>query len=89
MYLLTNKCQRVIDADTYIFNMTAANLKGETERPEYFKLYNHRQDLDMENLFPEDFDKLARRLAVDDALYDNFYRYDKNFYSKSFPDKYG
>ena len=68
--------QRVIDVDTYIFNLTAANMNYEDKSPEYFRLYNHREDLEMENLFPSDFDQLAHKLAVDDSLYDKYFRYD-------------
>ena len=75
----------MIDADTYIANLTAANLNNGERRPEYFKLYNHKIDLEMDNLFPDDFDKLARRLAVDDVLYDKFFRY---FNSDSYGDDY-
>ena len=64
--------------DTYIFNLTEANINDDEERPEYFKLYNHRADLKMENLFPADFDELARKLATDDALYEQFFRYQNN-----------
>ena len=64
----------MIDADTYIANLTAANLNHGETRPEYFKLYNHRTDLEMQNLFPDDYDKLARRIAVDDVHYNKFYR---------------
>ena len=64
--------------DTYVFNLTAANLNSEAKRPEYFQLYNHRADLGMENLFPADFDGLARKMATDDALYEKFFRYQKN-----------
>ena len=55
--------------------MTAANEKGDSARPEYFKLYNHREDLGMENLFPSDFDQLAHQMAENDTLYQEFFRY--------------
>ena len=54
--------------------MTAANEKGDLSRPEYFKLYNHREGLGMENLFPKDFDGLAHQMAQDDVLYQEFFR---------------
>ena len=64
----------MIDVDTYIFNMTVANENGKDKRPEYFKLYNHKEDLQMTNLFPADFDELAHKMADDDALYKKFFR---------------
>ena len=75
--------QRVIDVDTYIFNLTAANVHSGDKSPEYFRLYNHREDLEMENLFPSDFDQLAHKLAVDDSLYDKYFRYHDNILSIS------
>ena len=66
--------QRVIDVDTYVFNMTAANEKGNSTRPEYYKLYNHKEGLEMTNLFPKDFDELAHKMAEDDDLYQKFFR---------------
>ena len=55
--------------------MTAANENGNSTRPEYFKLYNHRAGLGMENLFPSDFDQLAHQMAGNDTLYQEFFRY--------------
>jgi hypothetical protein len=54
--------------------MTVANENGKEKRPEYFKLYNHREDLEMKNLFPTDFDELAHKMADDDMLYNKFLR---------------
>ena len=67
--------QRVIDIDTYIFNLTEANEKGASISPKYFKLYNHNQDLEMKGVFPKDFDELANRMATNDTIYDKFFRY--------------
>ena len=67
--------QRVIDIDTYIFNLTEANEKGKSTSPKYFKLYNHKKDLEMKSVFPKDFDELANRMATNDTIYDKFFRY--------------
>jgi len=64
----------VLDVQTYVFNLTHANLV-ETERPQYYQLYDHRKDLGMENLYPSDYDDLAKRLVKDDGLYQKFFRY--------------
>jgi len=66
---------RVLESETYIFNLTAANLAGENSQPSWYKLYTATQDLEMESLFPQDWDKLVRRLAVDDDLFAKFMRY--------------
>ena len=54
--------------------MTEANENGEGMSPRYFKLYNHKEDLDMESVFPKDFDELARRMATNETLYNRFFR---------------
>ena len=73
----------MLDVDTYIFNLTDANLSRD-KQPEYFKLYNHRNDLEMKNLFPADFDELAHRMKTDDATYNKFFRYQKTIPKNSF-----
>jgi len=65
---------QITDVRTYVMDLAKAN-KGETKRPEYYLLYDHRKDLGMDNLYPKDFDSLARRLAVDDELLNKFFRY--------------
>jgi hypothetical protein len=64
--------QRVLDYETWIFNLGSANLHGQAERPEYFKFYEAKKDLGMSALFPEDYDQLTRRLASDE---DFFFKY--------------
>ena len=51
----------------------AANAAGSGVRPEYFKLYSAKADLGMANLYPADWDDLARRMVTDDELYDQFF----------------
>ena len=65
----------MIDVNTYIFNLTEANEKGEGNPPRYFKLYNHKQDLEMKNVFPKDFDELANKMVKNDTIYEKFFRY--------------
>jgi len=69
----------ILDVQTYVFNLTAANLAsdvgGDKARPQYYQLYDHRKDLKMANLYPRDFDDLAKRLVKDDNLYKEFNRY--------------
>ena len=64
----------MIDHETYIFNLETANVLGPSIHPSYFKYYTAKKDLEMENLFPEDYDKLARRMASDNAFYDKYFR---------------
>ena len=64
--------QRVMDAETFIFNITEANAIGSSQQPSYFRLYSMREDLDMPSLFPRDFDNLAWDLSRDDTLWEKF-----------------
>lgn len=66
---------RVLDTETYIFNLASANLQGPNVRPEYFKYYEGRKDLGLKALFPEDYDDLARRMASDEIFYEKYLRY--------------
>jgi len=66
---------RVLESETYIFNMAAANMAGEDSDPEWYKLYTATQDLGMENLFPQSWDKLVRDMSMDDELYARFLRF--------------
>ena len=58
----------MIDHETYLFNLETANVLGPDTRPSYFKYYTAQKDLEMENLFPADYDLLAKRMATDDAF---------------------
>jgi len=55
-------------------DLAAANELGEDSSPEWFLEYSLPGEYDMESLLPSAFDSLARRLAEDDALFDQFYR---------------
>ena len=63
---------RVLDTETYIFDLEAANQLSQDQRPEYFKLYQATTDLEMNVTLPADYDKLARRMVNDDDLYQKF-----------------
>jgi hypothetical protein len=77
-YCYPKKFQRVLDTETYIFNLASANLQGPNVRPEYFKYYEGRKDLGLKALFPEDYDDLARRMASDEIFYEKYLRYIEN-----------
>ena len=66
--------QHVLDKEVYIFSLTEANNAGLDKRPKYFKLYDARNDLEMASLFPRDYDKVARRMAIDDEYYAKYFR---------------
>ena len=64
--------QRVLNHENYIMDLAASNAAGSGVQPTYFKLYDALADLEMDNLFPSEFDRLARRMATDDALWEKF-----------------
>ena len=66
--------QRVLEKEVYIFRLSEANTNV-SEKPRYFKLYDARNDLEMDSLFPRDYDKVVHRLAEDDDYYAKYFRY--------------
>jgi len=66
---------RVLDTETHILDLKAANLLGENGEPAWTKLYSARADLEMESMFPGDMDNLVRRLANDRHYYTKWLRY--------------
>jgi len=63
---------RVLNKEVYIFRLSETT--NVSERPRYFKLYDARNDLEMDSLFPRDYDLVARRLANDDTFYAKYFR---------------
>jgi len=66
---------RVIDTETYIFDLDEANAGGDSVQPVWTKLYTATKDLGMENLLPESWDKLVKRLVKDDEFYATFFKF--------------
>ena len=62
-----------MEKEVYIFRLSEAT--NANEKPRYFKLYDARNDLEMDALFPSNYDLLAHRLASDDEYYEKFFRY--------------
>lgn len=53
-------------------DLAASNAAGPSVQPTYYRLYEALSDLEMDNLFPAEFDRLARRLSTDEALWQKF-----------------
>ena len=64
--------QRILNHETFIMDLATANAAGGDVRPDYFRLYEAKTDLEMDNLFPASWDQLARRLATDDNAWERF-----------------
>jgi len=43
-------------------------------RPKYFKFYDGKAGLEIDNLFPEGLDQAVRRMAIDDIYYEKYLR---------------
>jgi len=66
---------RVLDTETFVFDLPAANTGGQDNLPQWYKLYSAKQDLEMDSLLPAEWDKLVRRLASDEEFYEKWLRY--------------
>ncbi|CAL1293894.1 unnamed protein product [Larinioides sclopetarius] len=62
----------VLDHETYYLNLTEANL---WDRPIWRKSYSARQEYRMQNLQPDQWNKLLDRFEVDDELFQKFVRH--------------
>jgi len=76
---------RVIDTETFVFDLTAANEGGRAGEPAWYRLYSARQDLELEGLFPGDMDTMVRRLANDV----DYYRKWLGYYNKGGQGEHG
>ena len=66
---------RVLDSETYVFNLTAANIAGEDKSPNWYRLVSVKEDLDVNPLYPASWDDLVRRMVIDDELYKKWVRF--------------
>ncbi|XP_076822580.1 sphingomyelin phosphodiesterase-like isoform X1 [Clavelina lepadiformis] len=62
----------LLDADTYILNMTDANL---TNDPKWELEYTFSKDYGMRNLSASEFDKLLDRFDADDEIFQQYYQH--------------
>ncbi|KZS08591.1 Acid sphingomyelinase phosphodiesterase 3a-like protein [Daphnia magna] len=70
----------VLDFNTYIMNLTDANLKGAEVEPVWTELYQAKQEYGLTDLSPQSMDALFQRMLTDDAL---FQLYFKNYYKNA------
>ena len=69
---------RVVNHDTYVFNMAESNAAGQEAKPAWYRLASVKEDLEMEAMFPEEWDRLVRRIAEDDEMYEKWLRFYNN-----------
>lgn len=63
VYYLDPETYQVTDFESYIFNLTEANLTPD-QRPAWFKLYSFAEEFKMHNLSPAEADKMVKRLGT-------------------------
>lgn len=61
----------VLDHESYIFNLTKANIKREIE---WEFEYSAKETYGMDSLLPSDWDALIQRFEEDDDLFQKFYQ---------------
>lgn len=66
---------RVLDTETFVFDLSTANKLGRGSEPVWYKLYSGRADLELPSMFPGDMDQLVRHLANDVEFYKKWLRY--------------
>ena len=66
--------QAVLDFNTYIMNLTDANLKGSGVDPVWFELYGAKQEYGIDDLSPQSMDTLFQRMVTDDALFQLYFK---------------
>ncbi|XP_076061027.1 sphingomyelin phosphodiesterase-like isoform X3 [Oratosquilla oratoria] len=62
----------VVDHETWIMNLDEANRYG---TPRWYRLYSAKRAYNMHSLLPVEWDYLVHRMAQDDALFRQYYRY--------------
>ena len=67
--------QAVLDFNTYIMNLTDANLKGSEVDPIWFELYQAKEEYGLADLTTQSMDELFQRMLTDDALFQLYFKY--------------
>ena len=64
--------------ETYAFDYRTANAAYEENPdsvPQFFQVYNTRQDLGIQSFIPQEFDSLIDKMALDAQFFDVFAEY--------------
>merc|ERR1712180_257173 len=72
---------RILDTETFVLDLEAANKLGPDGDPAWSLLYSARTDLELESMFPKDMEKMVRHLANEVDYYGKWLRY----YNKAAP----
>ncbi|XP_037949873.1 sphingomyelin phosphodiesterase 1-like [Teleopsis dalmanni] len=74
LYQIETKTMQVVDHETWIFNLTEANIHGKEIRPVWFKEYTFSSEFTKE-LCPDCIDKLLDQMAEKPELLRKFWRF--------------
>ncbi|XP_069688528.1 sphingomyelin phosphodiesterase-like isoform X2 [Periplaneta americana] len=74
VYVADSSSFDVLDSETWIFNLTEANLNGNMT-PNWFKSYSFKEAYGVESLTPTEMDKLIHKMATNSSLLEQYYRY--------------
>ncbi len=64
----------MLDFNTYITNLTEANLQGSSVSPVWFELYQAKQEYGLADLTPASMDGLFQRMLTDDAFFQLYFK---------------
>uniref|UniRef100_A0A1A9ZZL3 Sphingomyelin phosphodiesterase n=1 Tax=Glossina pallidipes TaxID=7398 RepID=A0A1A9ZZL3_GLOPL len=74
IYRVEPKTLQVVDHETWIFNLTAANIAGAAESPRWFKEYIFSEEF-TDDLSPAGLDNLLEQMADNPRLLEKFWRF--------------
>ena len=61
----------VVDHETWVMDLDKANRYN---RPHWYRLYSARQAFGLSSLSPNEWDRLVHRMALDERLFQKYYR---------------
>ncbi|XP_053954606.1 sphingomyelin phosphodiesterase-like [Anastrepha ludens] len=74
LYQIETNSMQVVDHETWIFNLTEANVHGEAQTPNWFKEYDFSTEFTTD-LSPAGIDKLLDEMTEDPSILRKFWRY--------------
>ncbi|XP_011178297.2 sphingomyelin phosphodiesterase 1-like [Zeugodacus cucurbitae] len=74
IYYMESNSMQVVDSETWMFNLTAANIHGDSKTPDWFKAYEFSAAFTTD-LSPAGLDKLLDDMAENANLLRKFWRY--------------
>jgi sphingomyelin phosphodiesterase len=70
---------QILDHETYVYDLLAANEAGASVEPTFYKEYSARESYSLEGFRPNDLWEFVQRMAVDDDLFLTYFKLVDNF----------